>query len=49
MEANNLEWLKGQAKKLKKQMNITHAAALDLIAKKCGYTSWQHLLTKFNQ
>ena len=36
----NVEFLKRKAKCLKKQLGITHTAALDLLVKNYGYNSW---------
>lgn len=35
-----LENIKNQAKKLKKQLGLTHTEALNLVAKKLGYANW---------
>jgi hypothetical protein len=42
----NTSFLKRQAKKLKKELNITHTEALDLIAKKNGYSNWKHCISE---
>ena len=39
---STLAYLKRQAKKLKKARNISHAQALELIAKEYGYSNWKH-------
>jgi hypothetical protein len=43
MDKINIEWLKRQAKKLKKEKNITHTEALDQLAKDNKYVNWKHL------
>ena len=44
MNTNNLslEYFKRQAKKIKKERNITHSEALDVVARKNGYSNWMH-------
>lgn len=50
IEEINISWLKGQAKKLKKEINETHTTCLKLIAIQHGYRHWDHLMrTKANQ
>lgn len=44
MSKENIDWLKRQAKKLKKEKGITHAKSLDLIAKSKGYNNWKDLI-----
>jgi Glyoxalase superfamily protein len=41
---HNLEYLKRQAKKLKKEQGITHAEALNKIAVSVGYSNWKNLI-----
>lgn len=40
----SLDWLKNQAKQLRKLNDILHAEALDAIASKYNYTNWKALL-----
>lgn len=49
MEKVNIEWLKRQAKKLKKEKAITHTEALELIAKEQGHSSWKQLMLWYNE
>lgn len=46
-QQHTIEWLKRQAKSLKKEKGIPHHEALDTIAKNMGYDSWTHLLTVY--
>lgn len=39
-----LEYIKRQAKKIRKERNITHTQALELLAKEYGYSNWKHCL-----
>lgn len=39
--------LKQRAKKLKKEKNISHAKALELLSKELGYESWSELLKEY--
>jgi hypothetical protein len=39
---HSLEYIKRQAKKLKKERNITHTQALEILAKENGYSNWKH-------
>jgi len=41
---HTIEYVKRQAKKLKKLNNITHTQALELTAKSLGFTSYTHCL-----
>lgn len=43
-----LENIKNQAKKIKKQLRITHTHALNLVAKKLGYANWIHCQRSIN-
>ncbi len=45
----NIFYLKRQAKKLKKELNITHTEALDLIAKKNDYSNWKHCIAELKK
>lgn len=40
----NIDWLKRQAKKLKKETGITHAEALREIAITQGFDTWEELI-----
>lgn len=44
MEKKNhtLEYIKRQAKKLKKEQGITHTQALEVVSKNNGYSNWMH-------
>lgn len=39
-----LDYIKRQAKKIRKERNITHTQALELLAKEYGYSNWKHCL-----
>ncbi len=41
-KTHTLEYIKRQASKLKKERNIKHADALEIVAKNLGYSNWQH-------
>ncbi|WP_126247840.1 glyoxalase superfamily protein [Chitinophaga rhizosphaerae] len=38
----SVTYIKSQARKLKRTLNITHVQALELLAKQYGYSNWQH-------
>jgi len=42
---NTLEYLKRQAKTIKKMAGITHTQALDIVAEQKGFNNWGHLLS----
>lgn len=46
--ALNLEWLKKQAKRIKKEKGLTHAEALNEVAKLVGFRHWVHLTDVVN-
>jgi hypothetical protein len=46
---NTLDYIKRQAKKLKKELTINHTQALELTAKKFGYFNWIHCCRSFNR
>jgi hypothetical protein len=48
-KVNTLAYFKRQAKKLKKERNITHTEALDVIAKENGYSNWIHCCRSLNE
>ncbi len=41
-QTRSLEYIKRQAKKIKIELNISHTQALQLMAKKNGYSNWIH-------
>ncbi|MBX3165400.1 MAG: hypothetical protein KF900_13075 [Bacteroidetes bacterium] len=43
-KAHNVEYLKRLAKTIKKQQNITHQQALDIVAVDKGFNNWKHFL-----
>lgn len=43
------EYIKRQAKKIKKELNISHSEALEILAKQYGYVDWKSLQTKLAQ
>lgn len=43
-ENRPITWLKRQAKRLKKERGVTHHEALDMLARKMGFVSWQDFL-----
>ena len=43
LDEHQIENLKREAKKLRKQLNITHSAALDILAERHGYKNWSLL------
>lgn len=45
----SLAYFKRLAKKLKKERNITHVQALDLVAKENGYSNWKHCLRELSK
>lgn len=42
VNGHSAEYLKRQAKKIKKQLGITHLKALDKAAQNAGFTGWKH-------
>ncbi|MDI1254571.1 MAG: glyoxalase superfamily protein [Flavobacterium sp.] len=44
-----LEYIKRQAKKLRKELGITHTEALEKIAKQYGFTNWINCQRTLNQ
>lgn len=44
-----IENIKSKAKKLKKQLKISHNKALEIVSKELGYSSWFHCLKVLNQ
>jgi hypothetical protein len=39
-----LDYIRRQAKKIRKERNITHTQALELLAQEYGYSNWKHCL-----
>lgn len=49
LDEHQIENLKREAKKLRKLLNITHSAALDILAERHGYKNWSLLERSSNQ
>lgn len=47
-QKHTLEFVKRQAKNLKKQNGITHTKALEMIANERGFANWKACLRSFN-
>jgi hypothetical protein len=45
---HTIEYIKRKAKNIKKEQNITHTQALEVIAKECGYSNWKHCQQSLN-
>jgi hypothetical protein len=48
-QSHSLEFIKRRAKKLKKELNISHTDALEFISKELGYCNWIHCHKSFSQ
>jgi hypothetical protein len=46
-QKHTLEFIKRQAKKLKKQNGITHTKALEMVANELGFVNWKTCLQSF--
>lgn len=46
-QKHTLEFVKRQAKRLKKQNGITHTKALEMIANELGFSNWKACLQSF--
>lgn len=44
MKKHNIDWLKRQAKNIKKQEGISHTESLNKIAQLYGFENWKELL-----
>lgn len=44
---HTLEYIKRQAKKVKKERGITHTAALEFVSKQLGFDSYKDFLKSF--
>jgi uncharacterized protein YozE (UPF0346 family) len=49
IQLTSLEYIKRQAKKLKKELRITHTEALEAVARKFGYSNWIHCQRSLGQ
>lgn len=47
--SHSADYIKRQAKSIKKKEGITHVQALDKSAVLCGYHNWSHFLNKDKQ
>lgn len=39
----DLNWMRKRAKKLKKELGLQHAKALDEVARESGFKNWKHV------
>lgn len=46
-QQHSLKWLRGQAKKLKKESGIKHHQALEAVAVEHGFPNWKELLDAY--
>lgn len=46
-QKHTLEFVKRQAKRLKKENGITHTKALEMIANELGFSNWKKCLQSF--
>jgi hypothetical protein len=49
MKKYTIDYLKREAKKLKKEKNIKYSEALELIAADYGFRNWQHCIKTLNK
>jgi hypothetical protein len=47
-QTHTAEFIKRQAKKLKKQQNLSHHVALDKVSQTCGFANWLHFCNTQN-